>query len=204
MTEADNSQLNITPFEHEICAEDRANIKNQKAICIWLTGLSGSGKSSIANRLDARLHKAGFHSVILDGDNIRNGLCKDLGFSDQDRGENIRRVAEVARLMQQAGLIVIVAFISPFRAERNSARALFIVDEFFEIYLDTPLQVCEARDPKGLYKKARGGELRNFTGLDSPYESPLSPDLKIDTSEIEIDECISMIIEKCAIKIRDR
>lgn len=203
MTEFDKSKSNIVPFQHQICAKERAKIKNQKAICIWLTGLSGAGKSTIANKLDAKLHCSGMHTVVLDGDNIRNGLCKDLGFSDLDRAENIRRVAEVARLMQQAGLIVIVAFISPFKKDREFARSLFSNDEFFEIYLEAPISVCESRDPKGLYKKARQGRLLKFTGIDSSYEAPLSAELKLDTSSIDIDQCIDLIIGALWIKNRN-
>jgi bifunctional enzyme CysN/CysC len=157
----------------------RARIKGQRACCIWLTGLSGSGKSTLANLLEKELHERGQHTYILDGDNVRHGLNRDLGFGDTDRVENIRRIAEVAHLMVDAGLIVLVSFISPFRAEREFARERFESGEFFEIFVDTPLEVCEARDPKGLYRKARAGLLPNFTGISSPYEPPLSPDLRL-------------------------
>ncbi len=196
MTMTSNLEHNITPFLHHIRAEDRAKIKNQSAVCIWLTGLSGSGKSTIANALDTTLHKSGFHTFILDGDNIRNGLCKDLGFSQNDRAENIRRIAEVAYLMQQSGLIVIVAFISPFRSEREFARSLFQPNEFFEVYLNTPLPICEARDPKGIYKKMRKGLIKQFTGVDSPYEVPHNPDLTLNTEDIDVESCIAMIIDR--------
>jgi bifunctional enzyme CysN/CysC len=155
----------------------RAILKGQKPCVLWLTGLSGAGKSTIADLLEQSLHRAGHHTIVLDGDNIRHGLNRDLGFTDEDRVENIRRVAEVAKLMVEAGLIVIVSFISPFRSERRLARGLVGEDEFLEIYVDTPLDICEARDPKGLYKLARAGKLPNLTGIGSPYEPPAQPEL---------------------------
>ncbi|HEY4857864.1 MAG TPA: adenylyl-sulfate kinase, partial [Xanthobacteraceae bacterium] len=155
----------------------RAIPKRQKPCVLWLTGLSGAGKSTIADLLEQSLHRAGHHTIVLDGDNIRHGLNRDLGFTDEDRVENIRRVAEVAKLMVEAGLIVIVSFISPFRSERRLARGLVGEDEFLEIYVDTPLDICEARDPKGLYKLARAGKLPNLTGIGSPYEPPAQPEL---------------------------
>ena len=173
----------------EVSAAARAALKRQTACCVWFTGLSGSGKSSIANRLERHLHGAGKHAYLLDGDNIRHGLSRDLGFTEADRAENVRRVAEVARLMVDAGLIVLVAFISPFRAERAAARALFAEGEFLEAFVDTPLEECERRDPKGLYAKARRGALSNFTGIDSPYEAPLSPELHIATAGRSPDDC---------------
>jgi bifunctional enzyme CysN/CysC len=150
---------------------------------LWFTGLSGAGKSTIANTLEKRLHAMGRHTYMLDGDNIRHGLNKDLGFTDADRVENIRRVAEAARLFVDAGLIVMVSFISPFRSERRMARDLFQEGEFIEVYIDTPLEVCEERDPKGLYRKARAGLITNFTGIDSLYEPPENAELKLDTSK---------------------
>src|SRR5690606_23081017 len=159
----------------------RARSKHPAPRCVWFTGLSGSGKSTIANLVEKRLLAEGRHPDLLDGDNVRHGLNKDLGFTDEDRVENIRRVAEVARLMVDAGLIVLVSFISPFRAERQMARRLFGEDEFLEAYVNTPLEVAERRDVKGLYAKARAGELRNFTGIDSPYEVPEHPELVLDT-----------------------
>ena len=150
----------------------RAKALRQKPLCLWFTGLSGSGKSTLANLLEQRLHDMGRHTYLLDGDNVRQGLNRDLGFADADRVENIRRVAEVARLMVDAGLITIVAFISPFRSERQMARDLFDPGEFIEIFVDAPLEVCEQRDPKGLYRKARAGQIKNFTGIDSAYEVP--------------------------------
>jgi bifunctional enzyme CysN/CysC len=159
----------------------RARLKHQQPRCVWFTGLSGSGKSTIANLVDKKLLALGRHAYVLDGDNIRHGLNKDLGFTPEDRVENIRRVAEVARLMTDAGLIVLVSFISPFRAEREMARSLFEPGEFIEVFVDTPLEEAERRDVKGLYAKARRGELRNFTGIDSPYEPPEQPELHLQT-----------------------
>ena len=160
----------------------RAAAKAQAPCCLWFTGLSGSGKSTIANLLERKLHSTGRHTYILDGDNVRHGLNRDLGFADADRVENIRRVAEVAKLMVDAGLIVIVSFISPFKAERRMARDLFKSGEFLEVFVETPIEVCEARDPKGLYAKARQGLIRNFTGIDSVYEQPDTPELRLDTT----------------------
>lgn len=173
----------------------RARIKHQVPRCIWLTGLSGSGKSTIANKLEQRLLAAGRHTYILDGDNVRHGLNRDLGFTEADRAENIRRVAEVARLMVDAGLIVIVSFISPYRAERRFARQLFDEGAFIEVFVDTPLEECERRDPKGLYAKARAGILPNFTGIDSPYEPPESPEVHVRTTDSTPDECVARILE---------
>jgi bifunctional enzyme CysN/CysC len=165
----------------EINREARARLLNQKPICIWFTGLSGSGKSTIANTLEVELHKQGKLSYILDGDNIRHGLNKELGFSEADRIENIRRVSEVAKLMVDAGLIVLVTFISPYRADRELARSKFDEGQFIEVFVDTPIEECERRDPKGLYKKARRGEIKNFTGIDSRYEKPNNPEVLINT-----------------------
>src|SRR5438046_1686545 len=161
---------------------------------LWLTGLSGAGKSTIANLVEKKLHVLGRHTYLLDGDNVRHGLNKDLGFTEADRVENIRRVAEVARLMIDAGLIVLVSFISPFREERNMARSLVPQDEFCEVFVDTPIGVAEQRDPKGLYKKARRGELPNFTGIDSPYEPPEHPEIRIDTTSMTPREAADEIV----------
>ena len=172
----------------------RSRIKHQQPRCLWFTGLSGSGKSTIANMVEKRLLAMGQHTYLLDGDNVRHGLNKDLGFTDEDRVENIRRVAEVARLMTDAGLIVLVSFISPFRAERRMARELFSQGEFLEVFVDTPLAVAEQRDVKGLYAKARRGELRNFTGIDSPYETPEAPELHLRTVEADPAEFAERIV----------
>jgi bifunctional enzyme CysN/CysC len=172
----------------------RALIKGQTPKCFWFTGLSGSGKSTIANLVEKRLHALGYHTYLLDGDNVRHGLNKDLGFTDEDRVENIRRVSEVAKLMTDAGLIVLVSFISPFRSERNMARELFAANEFAEVFVDTPIEICESRDVKGLYKKARAGKIPNFTGIDSPYEAPLAPEFHLRTTEASPDALAESII----------
>jgi bifunctional enzyme CysN/CysC len=172
----------------------RARQKGQKACVLWLTGLSGAGKSTIANLIEKQLAANGRHTYLLDGDNVRHGLNKDLGFTAQDRVENIRRVAEVSKLMVDAGLIVLVSFISPFRSERRMARELFAAGEFLEVFVDTPLAEAERRDVKGLYKKARRGELRNFTGIDSPYEAPEHPEIHIDTAALSAEQAAARII----------
>ena len=179
----------------EVTKAVRAEIKHQRARCLWFTGLSGSGKSTIANLLEKRLHAEGKHTYILDGDNVRHGLNRDLGFTEPDRVENIRRVAEVAKLLVDAGLIVIVAFISPYRAERQFARDLFDPGEFIELFIDTPLEECERRDVKGLYAKARAGELKNFTGIDSVYEPPQSAEIHLRTTGLAPEACVDQIIE---------
>jgi bifunctional enzyme CysN/CysC len=180
----------------EIDKSARARIKGQRPRCVWFTGLSGSGKSTIANLVEKRLLAMGMHTYLLDGDNVRHGLNKDLGFTDEDRVENIRRVAEVARLMVDAGLIVLVSFISPFRAERRMARDLFGAGEFLEAYVDTPLAVAETRDVKGLYAKARAGKIRNFTGIDSPYEIPSDAELRLDTVAQGPEALAEQVIER--------
>jgi adenylyl-sulfate kinase len=172
----------------------RAAMKQQQPRCIWFTGLSGSGKSTLANMLEKRLCERGLHTYLLDGDNLRHGLNRDLGFTEADRVENIRRVAEVAKLMVDAGLIVLASFISPFQAERQMARRLFSAAEFVEVFVDTPLSECERRDVKGLYAKARRGELKNFTGIDSAYERPEHPELVVDTCSHSVEDCVEKII----------
>ena len=174
----------------------RAALKGQKPCALWFTGLSGAGKSTIANLVEKQLHALGRHTYLLDGDNVRHGLNRDLGFTDADRVENIRRVAEVAKLMTEAGLIVMVSFISPFRAERRMARSLFDPGEFFEVHVDTPLAVAESRDVKGLYKKARRGELKNFTGIDSPYEPPETPEIYLDTAKASPEDSATAIVDQ--------
>lgn len=177
------NDLHLTRQVLSVEQGERAVLKSQRPVCIWVTGLSGAGKSTLGNLLERRLHDEGLHTYLIDGDNVRHGLNRDLGFSKTDRAENVRRVAEVARLMVDAGLIVIVSLISPFRAERAFARSLFGPEEFIEVYLDTPLAVCERRDPKGLYARARKGEITEFTGIGSPYEPPLAPDLRLCTTD---------------------
>jgi bifunctional enzyme CysN/CysC len=180
----------------DVTRERRSDLKNQKPAVIWLTGLSGAGKSTIANLVEKKLARMNRHTFLLDGDNVRHGLNKDLGFTDADRVENIRRIGQVARLMTDAGLIVITAFISPFRAERDMVRAMMQPGEFVEIHIDTPLEVAEARDVKGLYAQARSGKLVNFTGIDSPYEPPEAPDLRIDTTRMTPEEAADLIVAK--------
>ena len=175
-------------------AADRSQLLGQRGCVVWLTGLSGSGKSTIACALEEALVQDRYLSFILDGDNIRHGLNRDLGFSAEDREENIRRVGEVAALFAQAGVIAIAAFISPYDKDRQAARLAAKPDRFFEVYLDTPLQECENRDPKGLYKKARAGEISDFTGIDAPYESPESPALRLPTQDLTPPECVAKII----------
>jgi len=182
----------------EISKAARASLKSQRPCCLWFTGLSGSGKSTIANLIDKRMMSLGHHTYVLDGDNVRHGLNRDLGFTDEDRVENIRRVAEVAKLMVDAGLIVMVSFISPFRAERRMARELFDDGEFVEVFVDTPLEVCEARDPKGLYKKARAGQLANFTGIDSAYEAPAAPEVRLVGGSAEADDLAETLMQELA------
>ena len=172
----------------------RSGQKQQAARCIWLTGLSGAGKSTIAAMLEQHLYAQGKHTYLLDGDKVRSGLSSDLGFSAADRVENMRRVAEVAKLMVDAGLVVLVSLISPFRAERRMARDLFAQGEFVEVFVDTPLQQCERRDAKGLYAKARRGELRDFTGIDSPYEPPQAPEVHLHPDREPPDACVAKIL----------
>jgi bifunctional enzyme CysN/CysC len=180
----------------DISRDMRANLKNQRPALLWFTGLSGSGKSTIANLVEKKLHRMNRHSFLLDGDNVRHGLNRDLGFTEADRIENIRRVGEVAKLMSDAGLIVITAFISPFRAEREMVRSMLPEGEFIEVFIDTPLAEAERRDVKGLYKKARAGQLKNFTGIDSPYEAPESPEIRIDTTAMTPEEAADLIIDR--------
>jgi bifunctional enzyme CysN/CysC len=174
----------------------RSSIKGQSPRCLWFTGLSGSGKSTIANLVEKRLLAQGYHTYLLDGDNVRHGLNKDLGFTDEDRVENIRRVAEVSKLMVDAGLIVLVSFISPFRSERRMARSLMGAGEFVEVFVDTPIEECERRDVKGLYRKARAGQIPHFTGIDSPYEAPEHPELHLKTTEYSAEMLAEQIVAR--------
>ena len=185
---------NIVWHDHKITKDDRIKLNKNKPALLWFTGLSGSGKSTIANATEELLYQLGTKTYLLDGDNIRHGLNKDLGFSDEDRIENIRRIGEVAKLFVDSGTLTLTAFISPFRAERQMVRELVEAGEFIEVFIDTPLDICEQRDPKGLYKKARSGEIKNFTGIDSAYESPLHPEITIKTAEKSIETCAKEII----------
>jgi len=175
---------NVVWHDHPVTRDEREQQHGHQGVVLWFTGLSGSGKSTVAGALEQVLHRAGVSTYLLDGDNVRHGLCRDLGFSDDDRKENIRRVGEVAKLMVDAGLVVLTAFISPHRAERQMVRDLLGAGQFIEVFVDTPLAVCEARDHKGLYKKARAGELRNFTGIDSVYEAPDAPEIHLDGEQL--------------------
>ncbi|OCH10645.1 adenylyl-sulfate kinase [Aliivibrio fischeri] len=185
---------NVVWHQHTVTKEIRSDLKKQKPAVLWFTGLSGAGKSTIAGALESKLAELGYHTYLLDGDNVRHGLCKDLGFSDHDRQENIRRIGELSKLMADAGLIVLSAFISPHRAERQMVRELLPEGAFLEVFVNTSLDECEKRDPKGLYKKARAGEIKHFTGIDSEYQQPLSPeiDLPAGTQSIEVlvDQCL--------------
>ena len=186
---------NIVWHQHPVDQAARAEQKNQNPVLLWFTGLSGAGKSTLAGALERALFEAGFHTYLLDGDNVRHGLCKDLGFTVEDRDENLRRVGEVAKLMVDAGLVVLSAFISPTREERDGIRARFPAGQFIEVHVATPLSVCEQRDPKGLYVNARSGEISNFTGISSPYEAPLAAELTIDTSKGDLVTQVRALID---------
>ncbi|EGQ9500781.1 adenylyl-sulfate kinase [Vibrio cholerae] len=192
------NQSNVVWHRHAVDKEQRAALKQQRPAVLWFTGLSGAGKSTVAGALENRLAELGYHTYLLDGDNVRHGLCSDLGFSEQDRRENIRRIGELAKLMADAGLIVLTAFISPHRAERQMVRDLLPTGEFIEVYVNTSLDVCEARDPKGLYKKARAGEIRQFTGIDSAYEAPVNPDIDLPAGEKSVDELVVQCLQALA------
>ena len=190
-----SNSKNIVWHDHHVSKQQRAKIKEQKPCILWFTGLSGSGKSTIANAVELKLNELGKHTYLLDGDNVRMGLNKGLGFSDEDRVENIRRIGEVSKLFVDAGLIVLTAFISPFQEERDKVRNLVNEGEIIEVFIDTPLEVCEGRDPKGLYKKARDGEIPNFTRISSPYEAPNKVEINIKNDKITIDECVEKVTE---------
>jgi len=185
---------NIVWHNYAVNKSQRSEQKGHKPVILWFTGFSGSGKSTVAGALESALHQQGVHTYLLDGDNVRHGLCKDLGFSDADRVENIRRVGELSKLMVDAGLVVLTAFISPFQAERDMVRNLVGDGEFIEVFLDTPLDICEQRDPKGLYKKARAGEIKHFTGIDSDYQVPVNPEIRIDTSANSLEQSVQQLV----------
>ncbi|CAH1587347.1 adenylyl-sulfate kinase [Vibrio rotiferianus] len=191
---------NIVWHQHSVDKQFRAGLKKQKPAVLWFTGLSGAGKSTVAGALENRLAELGYHTYLLDGDNVRHGLCSDLGFSEQDRRENIRRIGELAKLMADAGLIVLSAFISPHRAERQLVRDLLPEGEFIEVFVNASLEVCEGRDPKGLYKKARAGEIPNFTGIDSEYQAPANPEIDLPAGEKSVEE----LVDLCLIDLKQR
>ena len=195
MTASTPKATNIVWHEASVDRAARADKRGHRSAILWFTGLSGSGKSTLANAVNAALFERGLGTYVLDGDNVRHGLCKDLGFSDADREENIRRIGEVAKLFLDAGVIVLTAFVSPFRADRDKARDLVEAGDFFEIFCAADLDVCESRDPKGLYAKARSGAIKEFTGISSPYEAPDTPELKIDTGAQELAQSVEVVIK---------
>lgn len=188
-------ESNVVWHAHPITRHQREQANGHSAVVLWLTGLSGSGKSSIAGALEQALHQQGVHTYLLDGDNVRHGLCQDLSFSDEDRRENIRRVGEVAGLMMDAGLLVITAFISPYRQDRHNVALRLPEGRFIEVYVDTPIEICEQRDPKGLYQKARKGEIKQFTGIDLPYEAPLNPEIHLDGQQ-PLEQLVNQLISE--------
>ena len=194
-------KLHIVEHQFTISRAERENINGHKAICVWFTGLSGSGKSTLASHLEEELFKRGYKTYVLDGDNVRNGLSKDLTFTEKDRDENLCRIGEVAKLMCDAGIIVIAAFVSPFIHERAMLRNI-IGDLYNEVFVDTPLEICEERDIKGLYKKARRGEIANFTGIGSPYEPPLTAEIRVETKNLSISQSVSLVLENILPKIQ--
>ncbi|MEN8215209.1 MAG: adenylyl-sulfate kinase [Pseudomonadota bacterium] len=185
---------NIVWHHATVTRQRRSKLNQHRSIMLWFTGLSGAGKSTLAHALEEKLYQMGYHTFVLDGDNVRHGLCGDLGFTNEDRIENIRRISEVAKLFIEAGVIIMTAFISPFRADREKARKL-VGEDFVEIYCDCSLNVCEKRDVKGLYRRARAGEIKEFTGISSPYEEPDKPELVIETGTQSLDECVDQILE---------
>ena len=191
---AEQKATNVTWHDHSVTRDERCKLMGHKGCILWFTGLSACGKSTIANAVDRKLHDAGVHTFVLDGDNIRMGLNKNLGFSAEDRAENIRRIGEVAKLFADAGVITATAFISPYLADRDKVRALMGQGGFIEVYVNASLETCEARDPKGLYKKARAGEIKSFTGISDPYEAPVNPELVLDSNSKGIDELSNEVI----------
>ncbi|MCG7983287.1 MAG: adenylyl-sulfate kinase [Candidatus Thiodiazotropha lotti] len=193
-------QNNIVWHQATVTRERREQMNKHRAKLLWFTGLSGSGKSTLAHALEEELYQRGCRTYVFDGDNVRHGLCGDLGFSDADRTENIRRIAEMAKLFVDAGVISLTAFISPFREDRDRARGLFPHGDFIEVYVDCPLEVCESRDVKGLYKRARAGEIKDFTGISSPYEPPAKPEITIRTADREVTDCVNEIVNSLELR----
>lgn len=194
----------IYPIKTKVSKEQREQLMKQRAVLIWFTGLSGSGKSTLAVQLEAQLSDLGFKTYLLDGDNIRAGLNKDLSFTDEGRVENIRRIGEVAKLLLDAGIVVLSAFISPFQADRQQVQQIVGAANYIEVFVDAPLELCEQRDVKGLYKKARAGEVKNFTGIDSPYEAPENADLVLPTGELSVEESVAKLIDFVLPRIRNK
>ena len=188
---------NVVWQQQAVSRKQRESLNKHRGAILWFTGLSGAGKSTISSSVEAALHERGILTMVLDGDNIRHGLCSDLGFSETDRQENIRRIGETAKLFMESGVVILTAFISPFRSDRQSARGLVNEEDFSEIYVECPLEVCEDRDIKGLYKKARNGEINNFTGISSPYEVTENASLTVNTDELSIEECVEKVIKYC-------
>jgi len=189
-----NGNKNIKWLDTTVSREQRESLNGHRGAVLWFTGLSGSGKSTLSNAVEQRLHQSGYRTFLLDGDNIRHGLCNDLGFSHEDRTENIRRIGEVAKLFVDAGVVVLAAFISPYRSDREIVRSIMRPGDFNEVYCQCSLEVCEQRDVKGLYKKARAGEISNFTGISAPYEMPLSPEVAVNTAEEDIHACVERVL----------
>ncbi len=195
-TEKTSKATNIVWHHASVARQALAKQRGHRSVILWFTGLSGSGKSTLANAVNAQLFERGLSTYVLDGDNVRHGLCKDLGFSDSDREENIRRIGEVAKLFLDAGVIILTAFVSPFRNDRAKARALVDKGDFIEVYCSANLNICEQRDTKGLYAKARAGDIKDFTGISSPYEEPEFPEIKIDTGGNDLDRCVKLVLDK--------
>lgn len=195
MGELMNCKHNVLWHHATVTRARREHMNGHKSAILWFTGLSGSGKSTLAHAVEEQLHRRGCRTFVMDGDNVRHGLCADLGFSEHDRVENIRRIGEVAKLFLEAGVIALTAFISPFRADRERVRSLTPHGEFIEIYCRCPLEVCELRDVKGLYKRARADEVKDFTGISSPYEEPVDPELVVDTGEISLEDCVTIVMD---------
>lgn len=193
---------NIIPHEYQVTVDDRRLLNGHNSCLLWFTGLSGSGKSTIANLVEQELHKNGVKTFVLDGDNVRKGINRDLTFSPEDRKENIRRIAEIANLMIDAGIVVLAAFVSPYKKDRESIRSIVKDVNFVEIFINTSIEECERRDTKGLYKKARAGEIKNMTGISAPYEAPENPDIEIKTQEESVESAVQKIIEKIKVKLK--
>lgn len=195
MYSSEQKSSNVVWHNATVTRQRREEMNGHNGVILWFTGLSGAGKSSLSHAVEETLHRMGCHTFVLDGDNVRHGLCADLGFSSEDRVENIRRVGEMSKLFIEAGVIVLTAFISPFRSDRERVRSLVPHGDFLEIYCDSPLEVCEGRDVKGLYKRARAGEIKDFTGISSPYEAPVDPELTVETGALTIEDSVAKVME---------